>query len=504
MSRIRNLPIELMSLIFNLVYESSRKLVDPEYYEDPEMAHFLQSPNPPETTWASDNLRDPALFPFNVAWVCNLWRDVLSDSPEYWTRMCFDVVNDPTLLLDAFTWSKDSKICVLVFSSANDLTEEGKIRESSRAESIAKHLQPHIERCTSIVFDLTFASSLPSPTLFLAWDALFLEHLTLEGRIHDLMHVIDNGKSTRITRSLVPVKFPKLTKLSMSGIAFMDILHLGDDWLATVKVGPYLILYISDFQFQTMKPCPTDSSSTFDFMRLISALNPGGGIHLKNLSLSCRPHKRRDTEHSYDLYSWSMSFDNVSTGFIMEFFQLATWTADYTTFSHCSVPSVSGNFSSQYLTIEHIPSSNTSHDDDSLYNVISMWNSCGNLIVTSCSSFDDKFLQWLGGEGEDGTIIETEGIVALDVHDCTNFTAGALRRLIDILNDLATFELQEQEGWQDGERLESVTVYGRGPALDDEDLEWFQRSGGETHLHWCVKGADGSEVNLERKPASWG
>ncbi|KAF8959580.1 hypothetical protein BDZ97DRAFT_2042542 [Flammula alnicola] len=137
MSRISNLPIELMLLIFNLVYQSSPKLVDPEYYDDTDSEmgdSFLSDfkpPYPPETTWASDDLRDPAQFPFNVAWVCNLWRDMLSDSPEYWTRVCFDVANDPTSLLDAFTWSKDSKIHVLVFSSAHDLTEDGKIRESS-------------------------------------------------------------------------------------------------------------------------------------------------------------------------------------------------------------------------------------------------------------------------------------------------------------------------------------------------------------------------------------
>ncbi|KAF8959575.1 hypothetical protein BDZ97DRAFT_1605019, partial [Flammula alnicola] len=124
-------------------------------------------------------------FSFNVAWVCNLWRDMLTDSPEYWTRISFDVANDTTPLLDAFTRSKDSEIRILVFSSANDLTEEGKMGESNPAESITRHLQPHIERCTSIIFHLTFASPLPSPTLFLTREALFLEDLTLACRMHD-------------------------------------------------------------------------------------------------------------------------------------------------------------------------------------------------------------------------------------------------------------------------------------------------------------------------------
>ncbi|KAF8959572.1 hypothetical protein BDZ97DRAFT_2061085 [Flammula alnicola] len=493
MSRIRNLPIELMSLIFNLVYESSRKLVDPEYYEDPELAHFLQSPNPPETTWASDNLRDPALFPFNVAWVCNLWRDVLSDSPEYWTRICFDVANDPTPLLDAFTWSKDSKICVLAFSSTNNLTEEGKMRESSRAESIARYLQPHIERCTSIVFDLTFASSLPSPTLFLARDALFLEDLTLEGRVHDLTHVVDNGK-TRITRGIVPVKFPRLKKLSMSGLAFMDILHLGYDWLATVKGGPNLILYISDFRFRSRKCNSADSSSTFDFMRLISALNPRAGIHLKNISLSYRPHQRRDTGYLCDRRVYGIDFDKVSTGFIIEFFQLATWSAYCTTFSCCYIPPFSGTLTSHDLIIECIPSCDSSaHHDDSLYNIISRWEGRSSLSVESCPSFNDEFLRWLG-EGEDDHI-EAGKIRFLEVQDCTNFTAGALRRLIDILNDSA----RREEG---GIRLEGVEISGRGPALDDEDLEWFRSNGGETRVLWDVVGADGSLVSLQYVPES--
>ncbi|KAF8959581.1 hypothetical protein BDZ97DRAFT_1922752 [Flammula alnicola] len=289
----------------------------------------------------------------------------------------------------------------------------------------------------------------------------------------------------------------------MSGLAFMDILHLGDDWLATVEASLDLILYISDFEFQSMKRNSADSSSTFDFMRLVSVLNPRGGIELKNISLAYRPHKRRDTEHLYDLHAESMRFDNVSAGFIMEFFQLATWSAGETTFSHCSIPPVSGSLSSYDLTIEHVPSSDIPADhDDSLYNIVSIWNSRGFLAVHSCPVFNDEFLRWLGGEGEDGAI-EAEGIAFLEIDDCTNFTAGALRRLIDIRNDPATLELQEQEGWQDGQRLESVTVGRRVPALDDEDLEWFQRNAGETNVRWCVEGADGSEVHLERKPASW-
>ncbi|KAF8962386.1 hypothetical protein BDZ97DRAFT_1111021 [Flammula alnicola] len=494
MSRISNLPIELMSLIFNLVYESSREPFVFEHYEDPEMVHFLRSPNPPETTWASADLRHPAQFPFNVAWVCNLWRDVLSDSPEYWTRICFDVVNDPTPLLDAFTWSKDSKIRVLVFSSANDLTEEGKIRESSRAESIAKHLLPHIERCTSVVFDLTFASSLPSSTLFLAREALFLVYLTLEGQIHDLTHVVDKGK-TRITRSPVPVKFPRLIKLSMSGLAFMEIPHLlGDEWLAAIQASYRLTLHISDFQFQSMNPNSPDSSSTFDFVRLISALDPGGGIHLKNISLSYRPHRRRDTQYSYNLRTHVIDFRNVSTGFIMEFFQLATWSAYYTFFSCCSVPPVSGSLTSRDLIFECIPSCDSSaHHDDSLYNILSLWEGRGSLMVASCPSFNDEFLRWLG-EGEDGEI-EAEKIRFLEVQDCTHFTAGALRRLIDILNDSA----RREEG---GIRLEGVEISGRGPALDDEDLEWFRSNGGETRVLWNVVGADGSLVHLQYAPES--
>ncbi|KAF8962389.1 hypothetical protein BDZ97DRAFT_1824838 [Flammula alnicola] len=480
MAAINDLPTELLLLIFNILYESCRDHVRPGYSVG---------------KWNSDYLRNPSVFPLNTAWVCKFWRDVLMELPEYWTCIAFDVANDPTPLLNAFACSAANHgIHLLVFSSMSDRTEEGKRHENGRVESIVRHLRPHVEQYASIEFKVTFASSLPSPTLFLAREALYLDDLSLECQIHDVAHVGDNGKGARITRSLAPV---------MSGVAFMDILHLGDDWLATVKVGPYLTLYISDFQFQTMKPCPTDSSSTFDFMRLISALNPEGGIRLKNLSLSHRPHKRRDTEHLYDLYSSSISFDNVSMGFIMEFFQLATWSADYTTFSRCSIPPVSGSLSSYHLTIEHIPSCHTSHDDDSLYNIVSIWNNRGNLTVTSCASFDDKFLHWLGGEGEDGTI-EAEGIMTLDVGDCTNFTAGALRRLIDNMNDPGKLELQELEGWIDGDRLEYVTVYGRAPALDDEDLEWFRSNGGETLIRWYVKGADGSEVPLEYRPASWG
>ncbi|KAF8962401.1 hypothetical protein BDZ97DRAFT_1920478 [Flammula alnicola] len=139
MAHIEDLAVELMFLVFKHIYSYRRDIQD---------------------------LRHPATFPFNVVWVCQSWRQMLMGSPEYWTHIAFDVSNDPTPLLDAFAWSTDLKISVLVFTTANDLTDEGKMQENCRVASIVTHLQPHIERCTSIVFDITFASSLPSSTIF--------------------------------------------------------------------------------------------------------------------------------------------------------------------------------------------------------------------------------------------------------------------------------------------------------------------------------------------------
>ncbi|KAF8969592.1 hypothetical protein BDZ97DRAFT_208381 [Flammula alnicola] len=394
------------------------------------------------------------------------------------------------------------QISVLVFSSMNDTTEEGKTCENGRIGSIVRHLQPHIERCTSIDFHATFASSLPSPALFLALEVLDLEDLTLEYQVHDLAHVADNRKRARITHNLTShavVAFPKLTKLSLSGHAFMDILRLGDGRLSRVKNDFYLTLHISDFQFMNTKRHTDDSGTFFVFMQLISALSPLGGIHLKNLSLSYRPHKRRDTEYLYHVDAASISFDNVSPGFIMEFFQLATLNVNCTTFSHCSFPPVSGSFSSYCLTIEDMPSSDISaHNDDSLYNIISIWNNGDCLEVASCPAFNDEFLHWLGEEREDGKVeAEQNQIKLLQVRDCTNFTAGALRRLIDILNDSARLDLLEREPVT---RLLEVMVSGRGPALDVEDLEWFRKNSGATGVRWKVDGADGSKVFLEHLP----
>ncbi|KAF8962402.1 hypothetical protein BDZ97DRAFT_1920479 [Flammula alnicola] len=250
----------------------------------------------------------------------------------------------------------------------------------------------------------------------------------------------------------MPARFPQLDKLSLSGLAFMDILHLGDDWLTTVKAtrSPHITLYISDIQFQTTMRRnheSADSSSIFDFLRLISALSPPCGIHFKNLSLSYRPHGKRlrDAEHLHKIFTSLLSFDNVSPDALVEFFQLAEWLSGSTTFSRCSIPRLSGNLSPSYdLTFKHIPPSDTSAQDDSLCNILSIWSGDRRdaLSVTSCDAFNDEFLRWLGEKGEDGKI-NAKGIRAFFIEDCTNFTAGILLDLIDFLS---TTDMQEQEG----------------------------------------------------------
>ncbi|KAF8970408.1 hypothetical protein BDZ97DRAFT_92310 [Flammula alnicola] len=162
MALLNDLSVELLSIIFECVYDSSSRIPPPRTST---AAKPLDATAPEMPEWSERNFRHPALFPYNISSVCMLWHDIVIRPPQYWRRIIFDVANDPTPFLDAFSWSSYLPIDVFVFSSANNANEDPvtKAHENSRVGSIVSRLQPEIIRCRTIIFDVTYASSLPSP-----------------------------------------------------------------------------------------------------------------------------------------------------------------------------------------------------------------------------------------------------------------------------------------------------------------------------------------------------
>ncbi|KAF8962850.1 hypothetical protein BDZ97DRAFT_1075269 [Flammula alnicola] len=108
---INHLPVELHTSILKFFFSIShlmRFLSIQEYWRLGRWVYFDQEA-PASSKRRPDierELRSILLFPFNVASVSRLWHDILVRIPEYWTQVVFDVANDPTPFLNAFSWSK--------------------------------------------------------------------------------------------------------------------------------------------------------------------------------------------------------------------------------------------------------------------------------------------------------------------------------------------------------------------------------------------------------------
>ncbi|KAF8971203.1 hypothetical protein BDZ97DRAFT_1346025 [Flammula alnicola] len=519
MALLSDLSVELLCLIFEYAYYSSSRN-KPGYHDLDtisdiasvrnflglgEQLRSMRDDTSSRTSsvvtvwpWMDDNVRSLALFPYNIRAVCPLWHNIVVCSPEYWTRIIFDVANDPTTLLDAFSWSTYFPIDVFVFSSASDAIDDqaAKARESGRVESIVARLQPHIERCIKIVFDIQFSSSLPSPLVVFTRNAALLTDLRLDCRIDDLGCDVADASNIDIVTPAPQFVFRDIKLISLTGLAYLQLQKLGHDWNAELGSLSKPSLYISHFQFQKERDGMANRNTITVMMDLISQIQDNlSNIHFQNMSLSYHPRiKSANVVRPYELERPMLHFNNVSRNFIAEFFSI-THASVFTSFSHLSIPHLPGTIFYGSLKLEGImntPQSPLTHDD-SLFNILPGWTG-EDLAVCRCPSFNDELLDWLA-EDVNGKF-DTPYMMRLHIEDCAHFTPTAMRRFIAARNDTSNFKLQSRIHSFQANRLQSIYVNGTGPALGKEDIEWFDGNAEKMNLlvDWRVVDANGSLV----------
>lgn len=502
MAQIQDLPVEILSRTFKHIYVACKE--ESKHSEDSECSSGSDTSETLEIT------HSPSKFPFNVARTCKLWCDIVLDSPENWETVQFDLSQEPGPLLRAFAASQTLLFSLVVFTTADNLTDEGKALEKERVSSIALHLQPHANRCTSIDFESAFASSLPSPVPILSqWDLSELEGLWLNYKKNDLplsvkeIDVSMEGQS-QVDANLMPkITWDKLSDVSMGISAFMELIHLGVDWLGKRDPESYSLhmnLFLSDFQFSDLGTNTNDKEYTVtNFINLAFHFNPRGALHLHDISTT----NDLQVLGATDLVQpgWhAVHFVNDSPKLVDAFFRITkfkeTQFVGQMYFEQCVLSPFPCILpcSGTSLVLRDMPAA-CLPADRSLYNVFSAWED-GILFLYSCPGFDDDFIDWLV-QKKDGSDCHGAGIFTLNIYDCIHFTSGAIRRLVTALNDPARLDRLVQEGENNVQR---VAVCGRGPQLASEDLEWFENCyDGEANVTWRVKNEDGYEIDKQFK-----
>ncbi|KAF9527147.1 hypothetical protein CPB83DRAFT_856831 [Crepidotus variabilis] len=123
---------------------------------------------------SNENLKldNRSRFPFNVAGVCTLWRDILGDFPEYWTDLLILVDNTfPTTISELKLYVDFSKCLSINIKVTRTNPGVGvlvgdvvKYNEIVHTQAVIEVLRPHFRRCKSIHFDVLYDDSLPSVT----------------------------------------------------------------------------------------------------------------------------------------------------------------------------------------------------------------------------------------------------------------------------------------------------------------------------------------------------
>ena len=434
----KNLPAELLLVIFKLVYKQQLE-TRPLW---PAIESSVRGPD-----WIEKDIASTSLFPYAIASVCSLWRDVMSLVPEFWTRVMV-LVDSPSILPSAvISWSRDLPIELIVTRKDFEHSVDSQ-QERTQAVSILKTLiNPHIHRIRKLCFKVMFSSSLPPfPTGF-DGDPRILSRLGLECKE-------DDGVSTGVWESLTSAEqqYPSLENLSMDGRIFYHACKKDSKW--TAKCASVQHLSVSDF-----KPNPGESFSSSEFMHPITIMLRLETLFLTNLNLDL------DTSPSRpDSWPPSDSLNHITLSHIDVFEPIAEifgWSSDAWsfTFSHSAIGNPGCIFGDDggSLSLHDI------NADQDLIPLLRCWRG-EQLHVSECPSFNDAVLTIMATETGDGTAFTcARNVREIDIIDCTNFSMVALRRLIS--NRVGS----ESE-------IATVSIRGKAPPISTRDRRWLGKN----------------------------
>ncbi|KAF8878598.1 hypothetical protein CPB84DRAFT_1794067 [Gymnopilus junonius] len=549
-------PVEMHTHVLQTLVAACRRPYCPAFWP-PSRRHTP----PPAWVWSEHDLRKESLFPFNAVRVCTLWRDILAQIMDCWDRVVFDLSKDPTPLLDAFEWSRkgplgakveDGQLEVLIYSPSREVESAvEKELERKRVQVISKALQPHVHRCKSITFDVTYASSLPPTSMFFLRDAPHLGTLSLTFRIDDfvdadIMEIHDEGRLYDDIQ--LATSFPKLSEVTLTGRGFMDLARAArahdpnSEWFRNANFGnSHCHLFISHFEFTRDGPY-----SFFNFVSYISQLSRQlFSVHLRDLSLAY--------EYTADTYilpphyvlpkvTGNIYFISLSDGFLENFYAITDVSpTSWITFDNCTIPENVQPVSESQLRLRNMVEKETDADEDgvslSLRRILSVWSGYELSIETS-SAFNDALLRWMTQEdsllnhsptatdiatgtagantaeavddlnrmlGRPARAMPAWHMTMVSLHDCGNFSPSVCREMIQARSEIV-FREEARAGEAANNANANVNpvnnnvdepyqdvlseLYVQGeavPSLSEEDKEWFRAYEEDLWVHWMVR-----------------
>ena len=442
-------------------------------------------------SYAIPNPTGGTLFTFKAARVCSLWYDIVSTWGDAWDLVVFDLQDDPTPFLDVFTWSGDRIISVYIFNSKIELTPGLKElkTELHRVFTILRYLLPHVNRCQSIRFDVTFPSSLPPPVYFFVSGSTTLGTLNLEtfvpGEPVEIPHY---------TTASLSGPFPALARLSLTGFAVMEMGWDFPGWIKALEDGPRLHnLKLSNFKFSTENsgdPMDEPGQNTVRFLvSMLSRIKPLR-LHLVGMSLSSDS-TPRSIPHGYNLSDVSIHFETSSGPFLSDFLSWTQGGIDKSlriTGCETIVPHFDTSLRGELLALGQIAESS------SLRTILANFGGA-TLSLDSCAGFDNTLIKWLsqpdGIQGEEGATFAAKSMDHIRIKNCTNFTSDALRHLVAVRHSAVYRRDRAVPSSFNVKNIDFLNVTGTAPVLERKDQVWFLTHPDVAEVCWYREEPDG-------------
>jgi len=477
-SPITGLPPELLSIIFKFAHKNRTpiqpkrdiiptwmRMDGPEGFKQSVMA--LVHPTIPQDP------KSPTLFPYSLAAVCSLWRDILYAYPKFWTLVVLFIDSKPTSLVEAsllLKRSRERRIDVFITRRDQLLpTLHPDLHERCQIDAFLRILKPHLHRCRSLHLDAHLSSSFPIIyKSFHRIQAPYLKSMEFVCDAHafpedddddldddDNLDSYDNLDNDYDLANDAGFEFdPDLTHLIINGNYFHQNSKYPSTWmhrLEQITIAHYDGYYVLEDVVEFLTSLPLLDQLKFDSLQ--SSLLFYDDDHRPVIAI---PH---------------IHLQDVSDRFIADFFDCVDFALLSTLrITRCrSLPNQISNFGGkpETLVLEDISS------EINLLGVITNWLG-ENLWLDRCHSFSGMDLKALGSRT--AGLYPCNGMDCLLLYRLPPFSISLLKKMIEERNSEVRYD---DPNWKTttefGPAISHLAVVHCGTGeLSVEDEIWFR------------------------------
>ncbi|KAG5636568.1 hypothetical protein H0H81_007576 [Sphagnurus paluster] len=477
-----DLPPELLLKIFQEFFDASRsqkkyplqlRLIDflrevgdadaAELKELECLARIEREDRLRETDWSSEDIRSPTLFPAALARVCRTWQKALSICDVFWTRVVI-YIDDPDYLeyTRYLEYSGELHITVAVMVRNEDAFLNSPEEEQHRTRKLIDAIAPHIPRCMTLSFEVTYTSSLPRIGTDFTLVAPQLQSLMLNASIPNGLPGFMDGTE------LVDYIFPALKHLEIDGYNFIELRTKGRRWLSqfseTTKSGKYHSLAVT--HYRPIKDQNGQASDDFHIDLVAPLFELFGELTLDDVRFQSFggliPGEFRGSPESLKLRNLSSEFTAA---------MVHSYSAAFLTLYRCPLSEI---VSISLCTLRLVEIDYPNFSDD-LARLLFEWEGGSTLTIETCPGLDDTVLEVLGKTRKflQATTLVSPMLSELDIVNCRGFNFSTLKRVVESRRLYIT--LKDIEQYFESDCFDISVV--NGPVMDEEDRRWLKDYG---------------------------